>query len=82
MFLEGAPSQPAISPDKQIHAMSLDTFMSASLTAGPVKRSPPFGGRELRYLPHTSGPRGRLAPGCALALPFAVTAAQPTVGLV
>src|SRR5271167_693407 len=44
MFLEGAPSQPATNPDKQIHAMSLRTFMSSSLAAMPFKKTPPYGG--------------------------------------
>ena len=37
MFLEGAPSQPATSPDKQIHGMSLETFMPISLAAEALK---------------------------------------------
>jgi hypothetical protein len=45
MFLEGAPSQPAISPDKQIHGMSLEAFMAPSLVAESLKKTPPFGGR-------------------------------------
>ena len=40
--------EPAISPDKQIPAVSLDTFMPLSLLAGPGKKTPPFGGGGIK----------------------------------